>query len=47
MMYGRKQNLDTYWHVRRKYQNTKPMVSKNHSREDNLRPAGYNRSRKW
>ena len=47
MLGGRKQNLDTYWHVRRKYQNTKPMVSKNHSREDNLRPAGYKRSRKW
>ena len=47
MGYGFKQGLDSFWHVQTKYDNTKPMVSKNHTKQDNLRPAGRNRSRKW
>ncbi len=47
MAYGFKQGLDSFWHVKQKYDNTKPMVSKNHAKQDNLRPAGRNRSRKW
>jgi hypothetical protein len=47
MAYGYKQGLDSFWHVQTKYDNTKPMVSKNHTKQDNLRPAGRNRSRKW
>ena len=47
MAYGFKQGLDSFWHVKHKYDNTKPMVSKNHAKQDNLRPAGRNRSRKW
>ncbi len=47
MAYGFKQGLDSFWHVKRKYNDTKPMVSKNHTKQDNLRPAGRNRSRKW
>ena len=47
MAYGFKQGLDSFWHVKQKYDNTKPMVSKNHTKQDNLRPAGRNRSRKW
>jgi hypothetical protein len=46
-MYGYKQGLDSFWHVKQKYDNTKPMVSKYHTKEQNLRPAGRNRSRKW
>lgn len=38
--------LASFWHLERRYDNTKPMVSKHHKLEDNLRPAG-NRSRKW
>jgi len=47
MAYGYKQGLDSFWHVQTKYDNTKPMVSKNHTKQDNLRPAGRRRSRKW
>tara|TARA_R100001510_G_scaffold18784_1_gene16273 strand:+ start:3565 stop:4608 length:1044 start_codon:yes stop_codon:yes gene_type:complete len=47
MAYGYKQGLDSFWHVERKYNDTKPMVSKNHTEQDNLRPAGRRRSRKW
>jgi hypothetical protein len=47
MAYGYKQGLDSFWHVQTKYDNTKPMVSKYHTKQDNLRPAGRNRSRKW
>ena len=46
-MYGFKQGLDSFWHVQHRYDNTKPMVSKYHTKEQNLRPAGRNRSRKW
>ena len=45
-MQGWNQNLHSLWHVKRRYDNTKPMVSKHHKLEDNLRPAGK-RSRKW
>lgn len=47
MAYGFKQGLDSFWHVQHRYNNTKPMVSKYHTKEQNLRPAGRNRSRKW
>ena len=47
MAYGYKQGLDSFWHVQTKYDMTKPMVSKNHTEQDNLRPAGRRRSRKW
>ncbi len=47
MAYGFKQGLDSFWHVQTKYDITKPMVSKNHTEQDNLRPAGRKRSRKW
>ena len=46
-MQGWNQKLDSFWHVERRYDNTKPMVSKHHKLEDNLRPAGRKRSRKW
>ena len=45
--YRYRMGLDSFWHVERKYNDTKPMVSKNHIKQDNLRPAGRNRSRKW
>jgi len=38
--------LDSFWHVERKYNGTKPLVSKHHKKEDDLRPA-YRRDRKW
>ena len=38
--------MQSYWQVKRRYDNTKPMVSKYHKLEDDLRPAGK-RSRKW
>ena len=46
-MQGWNQQLDSLWHVARRYDNTRPMVSKYHKLEDNLRPAGRKRSRKW
>tara|TARA_R110002012_G_scaffold75214_2_gene190119 strand:- start:4657 stop:5703 length:1047 start_codon:yes stop_codon:yes gene_type:complete len=38
--------LDSFWHVERRYNNVKPLVSKYHKKEDDLRPA-YRRDRKW
>ena len=46
-MQGWNQKRDSLWHVARRYDNTKPMVSKHHKLEDDLRPAGRKRSRKW
>ncbi len=46
MAYGYKMGLDSFWHVERKYNGTKPLVSKHHKKEDDLRPA-YRRDRKW
>ena len=46
MRYGYKMGLDSFWHVERRYDNVKPLVSKHHKKEDDLRPA-YRRDRKW
>ena len=46
MRYGYKMGLDSFWHVERRYNNVKPLVSKYHKEEDDLRPA-YRRDRKW
>ena len=46
MAYGYRMGLDSFWHIERRYNNTKPLVSKYHKKEDDLRPA-YRRDRKW
>lgn len=46
MRHGYKMGLDSFWHVERRYNNVKPLVSKYHKKEDDLRPA-YRRDRKW
>jgi hypothetical protein len=46
MAYAYKKGLDSFWHVERKYNDTKPLVSKHHKKEDDLRPA-HRRDRKW
>lgn len=38
--------LDTFADVERRYETTKPLVSKHHLKEDDIRPIGL-RSRKW
>tara|TARA_R100001460_G_scaffold226_4_gene1016 strand:- start:1714 stop:2796 length:1083 start_codon:yes stop_codon:yes gene_type:complete len=45
-MYTLSKGLDSFWHVERKYNQTKPLVSKYHKKEDDLRPADR-RDRKW
>lgn len=45
MRYGYKMGLDSFWHVERRYNNVKPLVSCYHKKEDDLRPA-YRRDRK-
>jgi hypothetical protein len=39
MAYGFRKGMDSFWHVERKYNDTKPLVSKHHKKEDDLRPA--------
>ena len=46
MRHGYRMGLDSFWHVERRYNNVKPLVSKYHKKEDDLRPA-YRRDRKW
>ncbi len=46
MRYGYRMGLDSFWHVERRYNNVKPLVSKYHKKEDDLRPA-HRRDRKW
>jgi hypothetical protein len=46
MVYAYKKGLDSFWHIERRYNNTKPLVSKYHYKEDDLRPADR-RDRKW
>ena len=46
MAYGFRKGMDSFWHVERKYNDTKPLVSKHHKKEDDLRPA-HRRDRKW
>jgi hypothetical protein len=46
MAYAYKKGLDSFWHIERKYNQTKPLVSKYHKKEDDLRPADR-RDRKW
>ena len=46
MAYGFIKGMDSFWHVERKYNGTKPLVSKHHKKEDDLRPA-HRRDRKW
>jgi len=45
-MYTLNKGLDSFWHVQRRYNDTKPLVSKYHKKEDDLRPA-HRRDRKW
>ena len=46
MVYAYSKGLDSFWHVQRRYNDTKPLVSKYHKKEDDLRPA-HRRDRKW
>jgi len=46
MAYAYSKGLDSFWHIERRYNNTKPLVSKYHKKEDDLRPA-HRRDRKW
>jgi hypothetical protein len=46
MVYAYSKGLDSFWHVQRRYNQTKPLVSKYHKKEDDLRPA-HRRDRKW
>ena len=45
-MYRLSKGLDSFWHVQRRYNDTKPLVSVHHKKEDDLRPADR-RDRKW
>ena len=41
-----RQSLEDFAEMTERYNTTKPVISKNHTREDNIRPVGR-RSRKW
>ena len=45
--YGLMHNPDTFADVEKLYDMIKPLVSKNHSKDQDLRPISENRSRKW
>ena len=41
-----RQSIEDFAEMTERYNTTKPVISKNHTREDNIRPVGR-RSRKW